>query len=694
MRFDAKHPSPKGTARNGAVCGSSASLELCEGAGQLASLLSPEATQSPDYMLHRGQPVPLASPLVPIALMISDSDPILYIMRLLLPLSLLVVTLISPAQWTHYGADAGGSKYSPLRQINRDSVAELEVAWTYHTGALEPASDLNSKAASESTPILVAGSLVLTTPFNHVIALDPATGAERWKYDPAIDRSKSYSEVTNRGVASWNGSGASARVFLGTLDGRLIALDAATGRPVESFGEHGVVDLTTGINVKSRGDYQMTSPPAVVGNTVVVGSSIGDNRRVDVESGVVRGYNAMSGKLIWSWDPIPWAQRQELPTGAANAWSVLSADPERDMVFIPTGSASPDFFGGRRPGENRWANSVVALKASTGEFVWGFQAVHHDIWDFDIAAQPSLFQFKGETPAIAFATKSGYLYVLDRLTGEPLLPVKETAVPKSDVAGEMAHPTQPIPTSDPLLPLTISDKDLWGATEKDLAWCRERFAELRYDGPFTPPSLQGSLQYPGNVGGVNWGGTAVSPDGEVAVANVNLLGFMVRLIPQEALAEERRAAEHNRLTGEFAPQRGTAYAMYRQPFMTPGRMPCLAPPWGTVVATNANTGKRLWSVPLGRIAPGAPEGSPNLGGPILTAGGLVITAAAFDPTIRAFDSSNGKLLWQATLPASAQATPMTYEADGRQYIVISAGGHGKLKTQMGDAVVAYALPLP
>ena len=613
-------------------------------------------------------------------------------MKLPILLPILMAAFGCHAQWSHYGADAGGSRYSPLRQINRETVANLEVAWTYHTGALEPKSELNGKAASESTPILAAGSLIVTTPFNHVIALDPATGTERWKYDPGIDRTRGYSEVTNRGVASWGASDGSTRIFLGTIDSRLIALDGATGKPVEGFGDHGIVDLSSGVGVVDRGDYQMTSPPTVVGDTVVVGSSIGDNRRVNLESGVVRGYDAVTGKQLWSWDPIPWAQGQELKTGAANAWSVLSADPERDLVFIPTGSASPDFFGGMRPGDNRWANSVVALKASTGEFVWGFQAVHHDLWDFDIAAQPSLFLFQGKTPAIAVATKSGYLYVLDRLTGEPLLPVTETAVPKSDVPGELAHPTQPIPAAESLLPLTVSEKDLWGATAADLAWCREKFATLRYEGPFTPPSLGASLQYPGNVGGVNWGSAAVSPNGEIVVTNVNHLGFIVRLIPQEKLGEERKAAADNRLTGEFGPQRGSAYAMYREPFLTPGRLPCFAPPWGTVVATNANTGKRLWAVPLGQFAPNVPEGSLNLGGPILTAGGLVFTAAAVDPTLRAFDSGSGRVLWQAILPASAQATPMTYELDGRQFVVISAGGHGKLRTKQGDAVVAFALP--
>ena len=312
--------------------------------------------------------------------------------------------------WSAYGRDAGGTRYSPLKQIHRGNVASLKVAWTYHTHALDPASDLNAKAAFEATPILFEGSLYLSTPFDQVIALDPVTGAERWKYDPDVDRRSGYSEVSSRGVSAWAdkkaapGAPCRSRIFVGSIDARLIALDARTGKPCEDFGANGAIDLTRDVNLRDRGDYQVTSPPAIVGDLVITGSSIGDNRAVDLERGVVRAFDARTGKLRWSWDPIPWAEKQNPRTGAANAWSVISADTERGLIFVPTGSASPDFYGGERPGDNAHANSVIALRAATGELVWSFQVVHHDLWDYDVASQPSLIQFHNR-PAVAVTTK-------------------------------------------------------------------------------------------------------------------------------------------------------------------------------------------------------------------------------------------------------------------------------------------------
>ena len=308
-----------------------------------------------------------------------------------------------------------------LKQITRENVAKLRPAWTYHTGALKPETELNEKAAFEATPILVEGTLYLSTPFNRVIALDPASGAEKWTYDPKVDRSHDYSEVTSRGVASWSDSKAAAgapcklRIFEGTIDARLIALDGKTGKPCADFGAGGTVNLTRGVvyGPEFRGNYQVTSAPTVVGDLVITGSSIADNGAVDMPRGVVRAYDARTGALRWTWDPIPWAEKQQVRTGAANAWSTFAADPARDMVFIPTGSASPDYYGGTRPGDNKWANSVVALKASTGAFVWGFQVAHHDLWDYDVASQPALIEFRGK-PAVAVTTKIGHVFVLDR----------------------------------------------------------------------------------------------------------------------------------------------------------------------------------------------------------------------------------------------------------------------------------------
>jgi quinoprotein glucose dehydrogenase len=609
-------------------------------------------------------------------------------MRMLILCLAVTTAFAADPGWTAYGHDPGGTRYSPLKQIDRTNVANLRPAWTYRTGALDSPGDANKKAAFEATPILIDATLFLTTPFNVVIALDPVTGREKWKFDPKLDRTQDFSEVTSRGVGAWQGPRGELLIFEGTLDGRLLALDGNTGKLAWQ------TDLTKDVNLRDRGNYQVTSAPAVVGDLVITGSSIGDNRAVDVERGIVRAFEVRTGKLRWTWDPIPWANKQTLRTGAANAWGTLSADPARDLLFIPTGSASPDYYGGQRPGDNRHANSVVALKASTGELQWSFQVVHHDLWDYDVAGQPALIDFAGK-PAVAVTTKMGLLFVLDRVTGKPLHMVEERAVPKSDIPGEDASPTQPVPTWAPMVPQRLTADDLWGATEADRAACRERLAKLRNDGPYTPPSLQGSLAFPGNVGGVNWGGSAWDPERELLFSDTNRLAAIFRIIPRaelRAAIDQVNAEKAGRFSGEFARQTGTPYAMYRTWLASPSGLPCNPPPWGALVAFDLKTGKVRWETPIGEVAPGVKGGSPNLGGPMATAGGLVFTAAGMDTALRAFDVESGKELWKVELPASAQATPMTFEAGGNQYVVICAGGHGKLGTKMGDSVVAFRLP--
>ncbi|MGA3043460.1 MAG: PQQ-binding-like beta-propeller repeat protein [Bryobacteraceae bacterium] len=388
--------------------------------------------------------------------------------------------------WSVYGRDAGGTRYSPLKQVTRANVANLKVAWTYHTGALQPETRLNQKAAFEATPILVDGALYFSTPFNQVIALDPATGAEKWKFDPQVPRTHDYSEVTSRGVAAWSDAKGAKdapcqlRIFEATIDARLLAIDGRTGKLCVDFGNGGQVDLTQDVDYQKfyRGNYEVTSAPTVVGDVVITGSSIGDNAAVNLERGVVRGYDTRSGKLLWTWDPIPWASQQKVRTGAANAWSTIAADEKRGLVFIPTGSASPDYYGGERPGDNRWANSVVALKASTGEFVWGFQVVHHDLWDYDVASEPTLIEFRGKA-AVAVTTKIGNVFVLDRDTGKPLVTVEERAVPKSDIPGEDAAPSQPMPVWSAMVPQKLTAADMWGPTPEMRKWCQEKLASYR-----------------------------------------------------------------------------------------------------------------------------------------------------------------------------------------------------------------------
>lgn len=618
--------------------------------------------------------------------------------RLLLVCSAACLAGAADNGWSFYGGDAGGTRYSALKQVTPANVARLKAVWTYHTGALSPATDLNQKAAFEATPILIDGTLYLTTPFNAVIALDPATGRERWKFDPKVDRSHDYSEVTSRGVSAWTDSAANAsapcrlRIFEGTIDARLIALDGKTGKPCADFGSNGQLDLTRGVGYgpEFRGDYEVTSAPAVVGNLVITGSAIADNMAVDMPRGVVRAFDARTGALRWTWDPIPWAEKQLVRTGAANAWSTFAADPGRDLVFIPTGSASPDYYGGARPGDDKWANSVVALKASTGAFVWGFQVAHHDLWDYDVPSQPTLIEFHGK-PAVAVTTKIGNVFVLDRLTGKPLMTVEERAVPKSDIPGEAASPSQPIPAWSPMVPQRLTAADAWGPTPEMRQWCAQKIESLRNDGLFTPPSFRGSISFPGNIGGVNWGGAAWDPVRNLLISNTNRIAAVVQLIPREDLQAAFDHPNEMALGGEFGRQRGAPYALHRDWLASPSGLPCNAPPWGALVAFDVNTGKLRWESAVGAIAEGAPAGSPSLGGAMATAGGLIFTAAARDPHLRAFDTDTGKELWSVELPASAQSTPMTFELAGKQYVVICAGGHGKLKTKMGDAVVAFAL---
>ena len=606
-------------------------------------------------------------------------------------------------------------RYSRVTEVNPENVSRLKIAWVFHTGDVSDGKHGKQRSGFETTPILVDGLLILTTGFNRVIAVNPQTGKLLWAYDPKIDPTWDYGDaLVNRGVATWldpartkSGLQCKRRVYEATLDARLIALDSATGAPCADFGDKGEVSLRD-VPRYSVGKYHMTSPPAVIDDLVVVGSAINDNERVDMPDGVVRAFDARTGALRWSWEPIATDIQSSgdgsgrVPmrqTGAGNAWSIMAVDDERDLVFIPTGSASPDYYGGLRRGDDKWADSVVALRGKTGEFVWGFQLVHHDLWDYDSASPPLLatLQRAGkQIPVVIQGNKTGLLYVLNRETGVPVFPVEERPVPQSDVPGEVTSPTQPFPVAPPpLVPQKLSADAVFGVNPVDRATCERWVRSFRNEGIFTPPSLQGTLVIPGNIGGMTWSGYAFDPKRNLLVVPTNNIAAEAKLSPREKLEEAARSGED----GDYARQTGAPYAMYRRFLQAASDLPCIPPPWGMLSAVDMNQGTIKWQVPLGSMEyfggghEPIPPGSIGFGGPIVTASGLVFIGNTFDPYIRAFDIQTGKELWKARLPASGNATPMTYSVNGKQYIVIAAGGHPKITEEaLNDALVAFTLP--
>ncbi len=636
---------------------------------------------------------------------------------LLFALVIVVHHPVHAQEWRAYGNDPGGARFSPLTTISKSNVKELEVAWTFHTGDPRPAP--GRKISFEATPIVVDGLLYVSTARGAVIALDPETGLERWRFNANVDPNLRFGDHTSRGVSTWTDRGALAdapckrRIVFASVDARLFSLDATSGALCTGFGERGVVDLRGGLRNAPVDvvEYAVTSPPTVVNGIIIAGSSVADNNRIDGASGEVRAFDARTGALCWTWDPVPqvstdpayasWSGPNAHRTGAANTWSVIAADPGRDLVILPTSSPSPDYFGGERLGDNRYANSVVALRASTGKLVWHYQIVHHDLWDYDNASPPALVTITHNgraIPAVIQGNKNGMLYVLDRRTGKPIFPIEERPVPPSDVPGESASPTQPFTTFlPPLVPHLLTAADAFGLDSMNRAWCANQFRTLRADGIYTPPSLRGTLTVPSNIGGAHWGGLVFDSASGQIIVPVNRLATLTRLVPR---AQYTDTVRRNNRTSEFAPMRGTPYALQREILRSPSGLPCTSPPYGELVAVSTRTGRITWRIPLGGLgalagsnSSTASIGSPNLGGPILTAGGLVFIAAALDSQLRAIDVATGAELWSGVLPGGGKATPMTFRGkSGRQYVVIAAGGDNDVWAA-SDALVAFALPI-
>ena len=629
-------------------------------------------------------------------------------------------SLPAASEWMAYGGSAQGDRYSSAAQITPDNVGRLKKAWEFHTGDLPGEGD-PSELTNEVTPLKIGDELFICTPHSIAIAVDADTGEERWRFDPAINRqAEYYQHMTCRGLAYHDAAAyaeaepgvdsaasprCTQRLFLPTNDATLYALDLHDGKPCEGFGEGGMVDLKVGLGNDALGVYLPTSPPVVTEHLVIVGGSVTDNGSVDSPGGVIRAYDVNSGERVWNFDPGRPEATEPLPAGdtyvrsTPNSWTIATADEALGLVYIPMGNQTPDQWAVQRsPEAERFTATLVALDLASGKVRWEFRTVNHDLWDRDLPSQPTLVDIDGPdgpVPALIQPTKRGDLYVLDRRTGKPIVPITEHPVPQGTVEGDFTAPTQPASKLSYAPQEPLRERDMWGGTPLDQLLCRIQFHRLRYDGDFTPPSEQGSLIYPGNVGVFNWPSVAVDPQRQILFGAPNYLAFVSRLVKRE----EGDQARHGNSEVGLQPNRGAPYMVSLEPFLSPLSLPCQAPPWGYVTAVDLRSMDKVWQRKNGTSRDSAPlglpltVGVPNLGGPLITGSGLGFLSGTLDYYLRAYDLRSGAELWKGRLPAGGQATPISYvsEKTGKQYVVVMAGGHGSFGTRMGDSLVAWTL---
>lgn len=618
-------------------------------------------------------------------------------------------------EWMAYGNDRGGSRYSPLEQITPANVGHLQRVWSFHTGP----GPRNGKASFQANPLKIADKVYICTGYNDVVALDAETGAQVWRHRAQTDTRGVYG-LTCRGVAYYRVPGATGacaeRIYTATLDARLLAMDAADGRSCPGFGNAGVVSLLEGMSPVEKGYYFVTSPPAIARGKLVLGGWVTDGQHTGEPSGVVRAFDAVTGRFAWAFDAgkpdvhgLPPAG-QGFTRGTPNSWAPMSSDDALGLVYVPTGNATPDYFGGHRTAnDDRFSSSVVALDAETGAVRWSFQTTHHDLWDYDVPAQPTLVDLPGGIKGLLQPTKRGEIFFLDRATGKPLLPVAERPVPHDGVPGERVSPTQPysvgIPSFGGPRP---TEQGMWGLTPIDQAMCRLRFRQARFAGDMTPLSTrQPTVTWPGYLGGVDWGGVSVDPVRQLMIVNNNQVANYNRLIPRaeaDRMGVHPMTAEHMSDVGGPVAQQGVPYAAHIAPFLSPLAIPCQQPPYGRISAVDLRTGRMVWSRLFGTSRDSGPlalptflpipMGVPNIGGSVTTRSGLVFIGATQEHAFRAYDVASGRELWRARLPAGGNASPSTYWSarSGRQFVVIAAGGHGAMLSGASDEIIAYALP--